>query len=107
MSIYKSSNENQTLPSVCPLDCGDTCSLSVSVKNQQIVAVKGSKSNPYTAGVICAKVANFYPEFVHGPNRLLALPGCYLLRDNSCAAAAEASGRLLGLILVDRSCSLV
>lgn len=70
MSIYKSSNENQTLPSVCPLDCGDTCSLSVSVKNQQIVAVKGSKSNPYTAGVICAKVANFYPEFVHGPNRL-------------------------------------
>jgi hypothetical protein len=25
----------QTLPSVCPLDCPDTCSLSVTVDNQQ------------------------------------------------------------------------
>ncbi len=57
-------------PSVCPLDCPDTCSLTVTVADEQIVSVKGSKANPITHGAICAKVARFYPEFVHGPNRL-------------------------------------
>ena len=57
-------------PSVCPLDCPDTCSLSTVVEDGRIVAVKGSDANPYTAGVICNKVARSYPEFVHGPNRL-------------------------------------
>ncbi len=59
-----------TLPSVCPLDCGDTCSLSVSVDNNQVIGVKGSMANPYTGGAICSKVAKFYPDFVHGANRL-------------------------------------
>ena len=62
--------EVTTHQSVCPLDCPDTCSLSISVKDEQIVSVKGSKTNPYTAGVICGKVSKYYPEFVHGSNRL-------------------------------------
>ena len=57
-------------PSVCPLDCPDTCSLTVTVADEQIVEVRGSRANPLTHGAICAKVARFYPEFVHGPNRL-------------------------------------
>ncbi len=56
--------------SVCPLDCPDTCSLAVTVSGDQVQAVRGSKVNPITHGAICAKVANSYPEFVHGPNRL-------------------------------------
>ncbi|MDE2219315.1 MAG: molybdopterin-dependent oxidoreductase, partial [Gammaproteobacteria bacterium] len=36
----------------------------------QVIAVRGSKANPITHGAICAKVARFYPDFVHGPNRL-------------------------------------
>jgi len=56
--------------SVCPLDCPDTCSLSVTVINGEITEVKGSADNPYTAGVICNKVARSYPEFVHGETRL-------------------------------------
>ena len=36
----------------------------------QIVKVRGSRANPYTAGVICTKVAQSYPAFVHGPGRL-------------------------------------
>lgn len=59
-----------TLPSVCPLDCPDTCSLSVTVAQDKVVAVKGSKANPYTDGVICNKVARYYPEFLHGKARL-------------------------------------
>src|ERR1700720_3890805 len=56
--------------SVCPLDCPDTCSLAVTVSGDHVLAVRGSKVNPITNGAICAKVANSYPEFVHGPNRL-------------------------------------
>ena len=59
-----------TKPSVCPLDCPDTCSLSVEVQGDEIVKVRGSEGNPYTAGVICNKVARYYPEFVHGADRL-------------------------------------
>src|SRR5262245_25672102 len=57
-------------PSVCPLDCPDTCSLTVTVEQQQIVRIRGSRANPYTAGVICAKVADSYPAFVHGSGRI-------------------------------------
>jgi anaerobic selenocysteine-containing dehydrogenase len=59
----------QTLPSVCPLDCPDTCSLSITVDDQQLVRVRGSRVNPLTRGAICAKVTH-YPEWVHGPDRL-------------------------------------
>ena len=56
--------------SVCPLDCPDTCSLSVSVERDRIVEIRGSHANPYTAGVLCAKVPALYPSFVHGERRL-------------------------------------
>ena len=57
-------------PSVCPLDCPDTCSLSVGVEEGRVVSVRGSKANPITHGAVCAKVAHSYPEFVHGSGRL-------------------------------------
>src|SRR5262249_13074209 len=61
---------NAEKSSVCTLDCPDTCSLAVTVADDQVIAVRGSKANPITHGAICAKVAKSYPEFVHGPNRL-------------------------------------
>jgi anaerobic selenocysteine-containing dehydrogenase len=57
--------------SVCPLDCPDTCSLTVTVEDDRVVALRGSRANPYTDGVLCAKVPRAYPEFVHGPRRVL------------------------------------
>jgi anaerobic selenocysteine-containing dehydrogenase len=57
-------------PSVCPLDCPDTCSLTVTVEDGRLVEIRGSHANPYTDGVLCAKVPAFYPGFVHGPRRL-------------------------------------
>jgi anaerobic selenocysteine-containing dehydrogenase len=56
--------------SVCTLDCPDTCSLTVTVEEERIVGIRGSHANPYTAGVICAKVASDHPDFVHGEHRL-------------------------------------
>jgi len=55
---------------VCTLDCPDTCSLTVTVENERIVAVRGSHANPYTNGVVCAKVPAMYPGFVHGERRI-------------------------------------
>src|SRR5438874_13068531 len=56
--------------SVCPLDCPDTCSLTVTVEDERIVSIRGSHANPYTAGVLCAKVPAAYPSFVHGERRI-------------------------------------
>ncbi|HET7343178.1 MAG TPA: molybdopterin-dependent oxidoreductase [Methylomirabilota bacterium] len=56
--------------SVCPLDCPDTCSLSVTVEDARIVSIRGSRANPYTDGVLCAKVPRAFPEFVHGERRI-------------------------------------
>ena len=57
-------------PSVCTLDCPDTCSLTVTVENERIIKVRGSHALPYTAGVVCNKVAHHTPEWVHGPQRV-------------------------------------
>lgn len=58
-------------PSICPLDCPDTCSLAVTVEHDKVVKVKGSQVNPFTDGVVCGKVSKFYPDFVHGKHRLM------------------------------------
>jgi anaerobic selenocysteine-containing dehydrogenase len=58
-------------PSVCTFDCPDTCSLSVTVEDGRISKVRGSEAAPFTAGVICNKVARDMTEFVHGPQRIL------------------------------------
>ncbi|MEM7292336.1 MAG: molybdopterin-dependent oxidoreductase, partial [Pseudomonadota bacterium] len=72
MALHNNSETGpeKVLPSVCPLDCPDTCSLNVTVVDNRVVKVRGSKANPFTAGSICSKVAKSYPEFVHGENRL-------------------------------------
>ena len=59
----------RVLPSACPLDCPDSCSLEVGVENGRVVSVGGSRTNPVTDGYICAKVRRF-PERMYGPDRL-------------------------------------
>ncbi len=61
----------RTARSVCPHDCPSTCALDVEViDGRSIGRVRGAKDDPYTAGVICEKVAR-YAERIHHPNRLL------------------------------------
>lgn len=56
--------------SACPHDCPSTCALEVDrIDPATIGRVRGAAANPYTAGVICAKVAR-YAERVHHPDRL-------------------------------------
>ncbi len=60
-----------TRASACPHDCPSTCALEVDVIGpDRIGRIRGAADNPYTDGVICAKVAR-YAERVHHPDRLL------------------------------------
>ena len=57
--------------SICTFDCPDTCALTVTVDEGQIVKVRGSQASSSTEGVICNKVAQLMPQLVHGAGRLL------------------------------------
>ena len=57
-------------PSVCPHDCPSVCALHVEIAaDGRIGRVRGG-GQPYTDGVICAKVAR-YAERANHPQRLL------------------------------------
>ncbi len=58
------------LPSACPLDCPDACSLEVRVVDGRVVKVDGDHRNPVTGGYICSKVRRT-PDHLYGPDRLL------------------------------------
>ena len=65
------------LPSVCPHDCPSACALEVERIEpapgesgvNRIGRIHGARSQTYTAGVVCAKVAR-YAERQHHPDRL-------------------------------------
>ena len=57
--------------STCPHDCPSTCALEVERLDPKTIGrVRGAAGNPYTSGVVCAKVAR-YAERTHHPDRLI------------------------------------
>lgn len=54
----------------CPLDCPDTCSLSVRVEDGRLVSVDSAPGNPLTAGFICQKVKH-HARRVYAPERVM------------------------------------
>ena len=54
----------------CPLDCPDTCSWIVTVKDGRPVKLHGNPEHPFTRGALCAKV-NHFLEHTARPDRLL------------------------------------
>lgn len=64
------STSAERVNSVCPHDCPSTCALSIERLDPATIGkVYGRSDQPYTAGVICAKVAR-YAERAHHPQRL-------------------------------------
>ena len=55
--------------SVCPHDCPSVCALEVEVIDGARIGRVHGGDHPYTAGVVCAKVAR-YAERIHSPHRL-------------------------------------
>lgn len=54
----------------CALDCPDTCSWIVTVKNGEAVALRGDPDHPFTRGSLCNKVAD-YLAYACSRDRLL------------------------------------
>ncbi|GAA3424317.1 molybdopterin-containing oxidoreductase family protein [Streptosporangium sandarakinum] len=54
----------------CPLDCPDTCSWVVTVRDGEALGMRGNPDQPYTRGALCVKV-NRYLEQVKSPDRIL------------------------------------
>ena len=61
---------NGQIRGACPLDCPDTCSWIVTIKNGEPIALGGDPGHPYTRGSLCNKVAD-YLTYVRSPDRLL------------------------------------
>ncbi|MBC8019407.1 MAG: molybdopterin-dependent oxidoreductase, partial [Verrucomicrobia bacterium] len=59
----------QTLRSVCPYDCPDTCGLLVEVEKGHAVRVTGDPEHPITRGLLCPKMLH-YEHTVHSSRRL-------------------------------------
>jgi anaerobic selenocysteine-containing dehydrogenase len=53
----------------CPLDCPDTCSWVVTVKDGRAVRLQGDAAHPFTRGALCNKV-NGYVAYTRSPDRL-------------------------------------
>jgi anaerobic selenocysteine-containing dehydrogenase len=60
----------EPLTTSCPLDCPDTCTLSVTVENGRLTAVDAAPGNPLTQGFICQKVSR-HAQRVYAPERVL------------------------------------
>ena len=63
------SGHETVVETACPLDCPDSCSLAVTVRNGKILKIDGSRRNETTGGYICAKVRRF-DQRVYGDGRL-------------------------------------
>ena len=54
----------------CPMDCPDTCSWIVTVKDGKAIRLRGDPDHPFTRGALCAKM-NGYIAFTRDPGRLM------------------------------------
>ena len=59
----------RVLPSVCPLDCPDACSLEITLDGDKMVRLSGA-DHPVTRGFACVKMAK-YPQRQEHADRLL------------------------------------
>src|SRR5258707_12057292 len=59
-----------TVQTACPLDCPDSCSLSVTVEQGLVTKIDGNRRAPSTDGYICGKVRRF-DRRVYSDERLL------------------------------------
>ena len=73
----------ETFATSCVLDCPDTCSLEVTVRDGVIEKIGPGEGNPITGGFICSKVRRFGKRVYH-EDRLL-----YPLRRTGAKGQAE------------------
>src|SRR5215211_1701215 len=60
----------QTVKSVCPLNCPDTCGIVTTVEDGRVIRTTGDPDHPITRGWLCRKGSR-YLERHTSPDRLL------------------------------------
>jgi anaerobic selenocysteine-containing dehydrogenase len=70
VATVESSSALTIVKNVCPLDCPDTCSMHVTVKDGVAVELRGDSDHSFTQGFLCQKMARFLDR-VYSPDRLL------------------------------------
>jgi anaerobic selenocysteine-containing dehydrogenase len=65
-----SSSDTREVRGACALDCPDTCSWIVTVRNGEAVALRGDPAHPHTRGSLCNKVDG-YLNYARSSDRLL------------------------------------
>jgi anaerobic selenocysteine-containing dehydrogenase len=95
--------EEQRVRGACPMDCPDTCSWIVTIKDGRAVKLEGDRSHPFTRGALCNKL-NDYIAYTRSPERLLypmrrvgPKGGGSFRRISWDEALAEISARLIGI----------
>jgi anaerobic selenocysteine-containing dehydrogenase len=63
-------NGESRIRGACPMDCPDTCSWIVTVKDGRAVRLQGDPTHPFTRGVLCNKLDD-YVAYTQSPERLL------------------------------------
>src|SRR5262245_50772210 len=63
-------SEKQQFRGACPMDCPDTCSWIVTVRDGRAVKLEGDRAHPFTRGALCNKLNN-YIAYTQSPERLL------------------------------------
>jgi anaerobic selenocysteine-containing dehydrogenase len=93
--------EKQHVRGACPMDCPDTCSWIVTVKDGRAVKLEGDRAHPFTRGALCNKLNDYIP-YTQSPERLLypmrrigPKEGGSFARISWDEALAEISARLL------------
>jgi hypothetical protein len=56
--VMTTESESRDIRGACPLDCPDTCSWIVTIKNGEAISLRGDPAHPYTRGSLCHKVAD-------------------------------------------------
>ena len=64
------SSDDVQIRGACPLDCPDTCSWIVTVRNGKPAALRGDPTHPFTRGALCNKVED-YLAYARSEDRLL------------------------------------
>jgi anaerobic selenocysteine-containing dehydrogenase len=70
MEVVRAVSDLRQIRGACALDCPDTCSWIVTVREGEAVALRGDPDHPYTHGSLCNKVAG-YLSYARSPERLL------------------------------------
>jgi anaerobic selenocysteine-containing dehydrogenase len=63
-------SDDREVRGACALDCPDTCSWIVTVRQGEAVALRGDPAHPHTRGSLCNKVEG-YLGYARSPDRLL------------------------------------